>query len=108
MEQIPESDWKIFRQLREVALERFCERVLAEVCRVAGENGSGFHTRYLAVFKVIDDRNEELALVFDNPRRSVALQQLVQMRLRRLLTDEEFARFRPETRETVELLLGHR
>ena len=28
---IKESDWKVFRKLREVALERYCERVLKEV-----------------------------------------------------------------------------
>ena len=27
----PESDWRIFRTLRELALERFCKRVLEEV-----------------------------------------------------------------------------
>jgi len=28
---VPESDWKRFRELRELALERFCRRVLAEL-----------------------------------------------------------------------------
>ena len=28
---ISESDWKLFRQLHALALERFCERVLSEV-----------------------------------------------------------------------------
>jgi hypothetical protein len=27
----PESDWKVFRELREVALDRFCRRVLEEI-----------------------------------------------------------------------------
>jgi hypothetical protein len=31
--EIPESDWKTFSQLRLVALERFCKRVLDEVRR---------------------------------------------------------------------------
>ena len=31
--EFPESDWKTFRELRQVALERFCKRVLDEVAR---------------------------------------------------------------------------
>jgi hypothetical protein len=31
--QISEADWKLFRQLHALALERFCEGVLSEVGR---------------------------------------------------------------------------
>jgi hypothetical protein len=51
--QIPESDWKIFRQLHPVALERFCERTLSEVGRLASDTGKSAHERYLAVFRLI-------------------------------------------------------
>lgn len=30
-DQVVEADWKIFRELRARALERFCERVLSEI-----------------------------------------------------------------------------
>jgi hypothetical protein len=33
--QISEADWKLFRQLSALALERFCEGVLSEVGRLA-------------------------------------------------------------------------
>jgi hypothetical protein len=39
---IKESDWKVFRKLRELALERFCQRVLEEV-RVLLDKGIGSH-----------------------------------------------------------------
>ena len=35
---IPERDWKLFRQLQPLALERFCEKVLSEIRDI---NGSG-------------------------------------------------------------------
>jgi hypothetical protein len=28
---VPESDWKVFRELQQHALERFCQRALEEV-----------------------------------------------------------------------------
>jgi hypothetical protein len=46
---ISEADWKVFRRLRPIALERFCERVLSEIGQTASESGKGAHERYLAL-----------------------------------------------------------
>ena len=68
--EIPESDWNIFRQLRLVALERFCKRVLDEVPRFSFETERGYHERYLELLGWLGERNDELAKAFDDPRRS--------------------------------------
>ena len=47
MRDIKESDWKVFKPLREIALERFCERVLDEVARINLDTGTSKHQRYL-------------------------------------------------------------
>lgn len=105
MGSLRESEWKLFRKLREAAFERFCERVLSEIADLSRDEGRSHHARYLAVYKLIDKCDHELADTFDNPRRSTALMQLAQMRSQDLLTDEEFARFGSETRDWVEKLL---
>ncbi len=102
---IPEADWKIFRQLQPLALDRFCQRVLAEVGRLAADADKSPHERYLAVYKLLQRRDEELADAFNNPRRSTALVQLARIRFHELLSVEEFARCSPETRASVELFL---
>jgi len=104
--QIPESDWKLFRQLHPVALERFCERTLSEVGRLTADSGKSAHERYLAVFRLLQRRDKELAQAFDDFRRSTAWCQLAILRSRGLLTDEEFARFSPETQGAVQVFLG--
>jgi hypothetical protein len=104
--QISEPDWKLFRELRPLALERFCERVLAEVSRLGSDPGKSSHERYLAVFKPIERRDRELADTFDDFRRSTAWRQLAFMRSQGLLSDEEFERFSPETRGAVQVFLG--
>lgn len=104
--QIPESDWKIFRQLHPVALERFCERTLFEVDRLATDTGKSAHERYLAVFRLLQRRDKELAQAFNDLRRSTAWLQLAIFRSRELLTEEEFARFSPETQGAVQVFLG--
>ena len=45
----PESDWKVFRELRELALERFCERVLDDIEPLRLNTSRNYHERYLAL-----------------------------------------------------------
>ena len=103
--QISEADWKLFRQLRAIALERFCQRVLAEVARLSCDTGTSNHARYQAVFKLMESRDQELADTFDDVRRSTAWRQLASIQSLELLTEEEFARFSPETRGVVTVFL---
>jgi hypothetical protein len=100
--EIKESDWKLFRQLREIALERFCERVLAEVRTAAAETGDGFHDRYLRVYDLIRDRDKTIGWAFNDPRRSNALILLANIKREGLLTPDEFAQFSEQTREAIE------
>jgi hypothetical protein len=103
-----EADWKRFRRLQPVALDRFCERVLGEVARLAGDSGRRAHDRYLAVYRLLQDRDKALAAAFDAPRRSTALVQLARLRGDGLLTDEEFAGFSPAARAGVDGLVALR
>jgi len=103
---ISESDWKLFRQLRAIALDRFCERVLSEIGRLTADAGKSAHERYVAVFQLLQQRDRELAEAFNDLRRSTAWRQLAVLRARGLLTEEEFARFSPETRGAAQIFLG--
>lgn len=103
--EIKESDWKIFRRLHPVALERFCRQVIEEVNQVTSEVTENFHERYVEVFRFIMDRNEEMARAFDDMRRSKAFILLTNIRESKLLTDEEFQEFSPEAREAVESII---
>src|SRR5438132_11248351 len=73
---IPERDWKVFREIHRVARERFCERVLSEIASASSASVQGAHERYLKVFEIVRDKDKELGALFDNPRRSSALRQL--------------------------------
>ena len=105
MRQIKESDWKLLRRLEPLALDRFCQRVLAEVEQVTSNSKASHHQRFLNVFSLIMKRNKELAQAFDDLRRSNALLKLAAIKSHDLLTDEEFSRFSSETREAVKIWL---
>jgi hypothetical protein len=106
MREIKEPDWKVLRRVHPLALERLCERVLAEVDRVSRDGAKGHHERYLQIFRIIQQRDREIARLFDNPRRSDALTMLAQIRSQGLLTEDEFSSLSPETRDAIQILLG--
>ena len=103
---IAEADWKVLRRLHPLALERFCERVLAEIERVTHLSAQSAHQRYLDIFKTIEQRDREIASIFDDPKRSNALTMLARMRSEGLLMEDEFSSLSPETRGAIQLLLG--
>jgi hypothetical protein len=105
---IPERDWKVFREIHRVARERFCERVLSEIASASSALGQGAHERYLKVFEIVRDNDKELGALFDNPRRSSALGQLSMIASAGLVTDEELSRFSPETRNSISAFAAKR
>jgi len=98
---IPESDWRRFREVRAALLDRFCTRVLNELAEVSQATDGTAHERYLRAYKLIDQRDEELAHAFNDFRRSTAIMQLAIMRRMNLLTDEDLSVFSEQTRSCV-------
>src|SRR5437879_4644526 len=56
---VPESDWKVFRELEQRALERFCKRTLEEVQTILGHSSRSYHNRCLDVFRLLQTRDDE-------------------------------------------------
>lgn len=105
---IAEADWKLLRRVHPLALDRYCESVLAEIERVMHKSGQSPHRRYLDIFKIIERRDREIASIFNDPKRSNALTMLARIRAAGLLTEGEFSSLGPETRSAVELFLSAR
>jgi hypothetical protein len=98
----PESDWKLFRQLREVALERYCERLLEELRQTIADTSLTHHERYLRACRLLRERDRDLAHAFDDVRRSRMIQQLTAIQALGLLTPAELDRFSVEVRQAVQ------
>jgi hypothetical protein len=103
---ISEADYKLFRRLQSVALDRFCQRILTEIAHIGSSTGQTAHERYLAIYRLIERRDREMADAFNGPRRSTAWQQLACIQGHELLTEEEMSRFSPETQAVMQLFLG--
>lgn len=101
MRTISESDWKLFKPLRELALARFCERALGELRTLMADSATPAPERFGAAYRLLQDRDRELQRTFDYLRRSTAFDQVVAFRLNDLVTDEELGPFSQEMRESL-------
>ena len=101
--EIKESDWKVFRRLHSIALERYCQRVLEEV-RIAAECRGEYHDCYRKLYRLIRERDKTMAATFDDPRRSTAFLLLCNMIAEELLTEEELKQFSLEAQERIEII----
>lgn len=73
---IPERDWKIFRELHEIALSRLCDKILTEARREIDRPGKSSHEKYLGLYKLIQKRDDDIARAFNGFRRSTAIMQI--------------------------------
>jgi hypothetical protein len=96
---IPESDWKKFKPLRDKALTRLCDRILAEVEATLAEEALSSHEKYVKIYAHIRDHDKALGRIFDGYSRSRALSQLAMMQSYELLEPEELTGFSQSTQE---------
>ncbi len=103
-QEIKESDWKVFRRLQGIALERFCQRVIEEVRSATSSCAADYHDCYLELFSLMRSRDKEMAKAFNDPRRSNAFILLANIKEQGLLTEEELMQFSPDVREAIEVI----
>jgi len=106
-QQIPETDWHILTQLKSVALDRLCSRILKKATKIAEDETHGSaHERYLMLYRHINNSDKDVARCFNNWRRSDALFILASWKREKLITDQEFGTFSEFTRSSVNLILS--
>jgi hypothetical protein len=100
---IPEADWRVFRSLHPIWVDRFCKRLNDELLRTLSDDSRDAHEKYLAAYKLMQKRDKEIANAFDDFRRSTAFVQIAIIRKLGVITDDEFGRFS----ESLRALLQH-
>jgi hypothetical protein len=96
-----ESEWKIFKKLKALCLERFCDGVLNEARNICKSDEKTAHERYGNLYKLIRDKDKELAKVFDGLSRSKAFIQLMMMYRMGLVEEKQLDEFEDQTKNSV-------
>ena len=94
----PERDWKHLRIVHPQARDRFCERTLAQAQGILADPGRTSHERYLALYRLLRERDKQMAQLFDDLRRSTAWLCLLSLVRAELVSAEELAGFSQGTR----------
>lgn len=103
---IPEADWKVFRTLHPIWVDRFCKRVNAELLQALSDHSRDAYEQYFATYKLMQKRDKEIASAFDDFRRSTAIFQIAIIRKLGVITDEELGRFSESTRASLQHFWG--
>ena len=96
-----ESDWKIFKQIKDKAIERFCEIAFSEFRECMDDESTHIHNRYLLNYKLVQNRNKQMSLLFDGHSRSKAWLQLLAIRGEGLADEELLSKLTDEFRENT-------
>ena len=75
-----ELDWKVFTDIKDKAIEKYCTLALEESKEVISDQKEHVHNRYLLLYKLLQNRNKQMSLLFDGHSRSKAWIQLIAIR----------------------------
>jgi hypothetical protein len=89
MENIPESDWKKLRSLKDDLLNIACDRILQKISALIAQQEGNAHETYLKLWDVMKEEDEDISAMFDDLKRSNAFFKLAHLRRNRVI--EEFS-----------------
>jgi hypothetical protein len=97
---ISESDWKKFKKIKEEALERFCGTILNDVSEgLESSDNPTNHSKYLYLYKLIENYDKQVALLFNDHSRSKATIQLLMLRQKGLVNEADLKGISNELKE---------
>ena len=97
-----ESDWKAFAIIKDKAIENFCQIALDEFREAMDDENEHIHNRYLLNYKLVQNRNKNMSLLFDGHSRSKAWLQLLAIRGEGLANEDLLANLSDEFREETD------
>ena len=104
MRSVPESDWKKLRAMQSEALSFACERIFEKIDKIMAERKGREHEAYLQLWKLVKKEDRQIAIMFDDLRRSNAIQKLAAWKRNGVISNERFAEFSDGTRQTINIL----
>jgi hypothetical protein len=104
MSGIPEQDWKRLRALKDKKLNEICADILSEINHEIKNKEDQNHKAYLKVWEIVDKRDDDIADMFNDLRRSNAVFKLALWKKKGYLSDKELNEFTESTRSTIEAI----
>jgi len=97
-----ESDWKIFKQIKEKAIELFCTKALHEFEVIITDKNEHVHDRYARLYKQVKKTDKRMAQIFNDHSRSKATMQLIAIRSENLAEEKLLSKLSGEFLENTD------
>jgi hypothetical protein len=104
MRSIPESDWQKLRAMKDDMLNIACERIFKKLEEIMDKREGKEHEAYLQLWKLLEQEDHEISIMFDDLKRSNAIHKLAAWKYSRVISEVCFAEFSDETQQTVKAL----
>ena len=102
MREIAEKDWKHFKTLHQLAVNRFSKETLSNISQIiASKEIETKHEKYLEIYQYIKKRDKLLGDCFNEYRRSTAKLSILQIYNLGLFKPEEFNLFSDDVKDFV-------
>ena len=101
MKEIPESDWKYLRTIKDELLDNLCKRINGGIFLIYADKKLSQYDKFLNLLEHIHDGNERVARCFDDWRRSTVTMKVLALQNEQLLTKEYISRLSSETRQRL-------
>ena len=89
--------------MKDDVLADACERIFVKIENILKDKSSTSHEKYRNLWKLMKEEDNEIALMFDDLKRSNAMLKLAYWKKNGLLTKEQCEQFSEETQESVTL-----
>ncbi len=101
MRNIPESDWKKIRDMRNEILSISCDQIFDKIDNISNSRKGKEHESYLKLWKLINREDKEISIMFDDLKRSTAILKLASWKRNGLISDEKMSEFTDKTQQNV-------
>lgn len=107
MRHIPESDWKKLRKLKDKMLNTNCRNVFQKIEGISKNIDGREHKAYLELWKLLKKEDKDISIMFDDLKRSNAVQKLSAWKQKGIISNEQISEFTTETQKIIEFLNGN-
>lgn len=108
MENLPERDWKKLRSLKNTALNEACERILENILSLIESGKNEGHKTYKELWRILQEEDEKISLMFDDLKRSTAIFKLVMWKENGILSEHDFVKLTEETKNRINSIIEMR
>ena len=105
MRHIKESDWKYLRKIKDQILNLHCDAILEVIDLILQNRKGEEHKSYIQICNLLNDKDDEIAVTYNDLKRSNVIEKICHMRRNLAMTDEEFSKFSEETKNIVNRIL---